>query len=69
MNEQTLTEFLLERIAEQPSPKRIALYRALAAQTNDKDLAGNCRSIANLLEDVERNHLQLTLDLKRRNGA
>jgi hypothetical protein len=65
MNE-TLTSYLLEKIGTEPVHLRVALYRALAAQTADKVLASNCRSIANLLEDVERNHLQLTLDLKRR---
>jgi hypothetical protein len=68
MNGPTLTEFVLARIAEQPASQRIALYRALAADTSDKILAANCRSVANILEDVERNHLQLVLDFQRRNA-
>lgn len=66
MNDDTLTEFVLEQIAQQPVARRIALYRAFAATVSDKALAANCRSIANLLADVERNHQQLVLDFKRR---
>lgn len=64
----TLTEFLLDRIAEQPVADRIQLYRALAVETKDAQLAETCRSLADELEEVERRHVQFVLDFKRRNS-
>lgn len=62
----TLIDFILARIAEQPVPERIALYRALAAETDDAQVAKCCRSLADELEAIDRRHLQLALDYKRR---
>lgn len=61
-----LTDFLLEQIAEQPEPKRVLLYRALAADTNDPALAVECRKRASDIEQHLKNERQMLIDFRAR---
>ena len=62
-----LTCFLLEQIALQPIEQQLRLYRSLAADTSDNDLARECRKQASALAEVLRNARQLHLNFRRRN--
>jgi hypothetical protein len=50
-----------------PIRRRVLITRALAEVTANAKERADLLSVANLLEDVERNHRQLVLNFKRRN--
>jgi hypothetical protein len=62
-----LSEFVLEQLPEVPIRRRVLITRALAEVTANAKERADLLSVANLLEDVERNHRQLVLNFKRRN--
>jgi hypothetical protein len=64
-----LTEYILEKLSEEPVGKRILLYRAIAIETKCPVLTAACRRLANELEAIEARHEQLVLDFKRRAGG
>lgn len=71
MNEQEpagrlLVEFVLEQIAQQPAPRAVLLYRALAADCSQKSLATRCHALADEIELHQRHHRQLVLDFQRK---
>jgi hypothetical protein len=64
-----ITEFVLEKLPLEPIARRVQVTRALAEVSGNLKERNNLLSLANLLEDVERNHLQLALDFKRRHSS
>lgn len=63
-----ITDFVLEKLSHEPVQRRIIITRALAEVSANAQERANLQSLANLLEDVERNHQQLVLDFKKRHG-
>ena len=61
-----LTEYILEKLSEEPVGKRILLYRAIAIETKCPLLTANCRRLANELEAIEARHEQLVLNFRTR---
>lgn len=61
-----LTEYLLEKVADEPLAKRSHLYRLIVVSTDDSGLEAQCRKFADELDAFERRHDQLVLDFKRR---
>lgn len=59
-----LTDFLLQRIAEQPAREQVVLYRALAAESNDKLVRKECSEIADALEAADHKQQLLALQHK-----
>jgi hypothetical protein len=61
-----ISEFVLAKLPQEPVHRRIEITRALAAISGCTKQRADLLSVANLLEDVERNHHQLWLEFKRR---
>lgn len=58
-----VTEFVLEQLSDAPLKRRIQVTRALG-ELHTGQLRADLLSAANLLEDIEHNHRQLTLRFK-----
>jgi hypothetical protein len=66
---QFLTEFVLERINDQPIRQQVLLYRAIAHEAGDEAFAEDCRRSADVLEEALSHHRQLTLKFRARADA
>ena len=63
-----VTEFVLDRIHDEPVEKRIALCRALAQLTGDAAERLELLQLATELERIERRQRKLTLGFKQRSS-
>lgn len=61
-----ITEFVLDRLADEPIARRIQLTRALANITGDSSERAELVEIANALEHADRRQRKLTLRFKER---
>lgn len=65
-----LASFVLEHSRNETLPKRMGLYRALAAELPETSpVFQQLTQLADELESIESRHNQLLLDFQRRNGG
>lgn len=57
--------YVLERMQSEPIDKRIQLLRSLAYYSADKSEMASLVKMANALEEVQRSHRQLLLNLQQ----
>ena len=55
--------YILEKVVAEPLPRQIRLYRALAALIGEETQSRSLLAFADELQQIERMHSQLLLDL------
>lgn len=61
---QRILQFVLEKAEEEPVARRAGIYRDLARFVPEESAARTLHSLADQLERLERDRIQLSLDLR-----
>lgn len=64
---QVIHDFIFENAAHEPVQKRILLYRSLAMEIKDEEIAEQLHVLAEDLEAAEKRHNQLLFNFRARN--